>query len=286
MAEVTEQEIIQIENSFLLASPPGEFMEVVTDVRGLLQDDTIINDSAPATFREWNTDQMLQVKSPKGDHEVLITKYGEVNDAEYLDPRGGCVVQFDHIRQEVVGSRALSGELDRSVEDYRSAFDNAAQDYVQEHYINGGTTIYGGKQGGQTNITVCISSSKFNPNNFWNGRWRSVWQCTFSGSGKITLTGNIRLQVHYYEDGNVQLVSNTEKQGSANGGDAKTAAVNAIKQISRIEAEFQEALNQSYNVMGDTTFKALRRMLPITKKKMDWDIRRIQALKMSSAVGK
>jgi len=286
MAEVTDQEIIQIANSFLLASPPGEFMEVVTDVRGLLQDDTIINDSAPATFREWNTDQMLQVKSPKGDHEVLITKYGEVNDAEYLDPRGGCVVQFDHIRQEVVGSRPISGELDRSVEDFRSAFDNAAHDYVQEHFINGGATVYGGKQGGQTNITICISSSKFNPNNFWNGRWRSVWQCTFSGSGKITLTGNIRLQVHYYEDGNVQLVSNTDKQGSANGGDAKTAATNALKQISRIEAEFQEALNQSYNVMGDTTFKALRRMLPITKKKMEWDIRRIEALKMSSKVGK
>merc|ERR1712063_3235 len=285
MAEVTEQELIQIANSFLLASPPGEFMEFVTDVRGLLTDDSLINDTAPATFREWNTDQMLQVKSPKGDHEVLISKFGEVNDAEYLDPRGNCVVQFDHIRQEVVGSRAISGELDKSVEDLRSAFDNAAQEYLAEHYINGGCTVYGGKKGGQTNITVCISSSKFNPNNYWNGRWRSIWQCTVSGS-KVTLSGNMRLQVHYYEDGNVQLVSNTDKTGSANGGDSKATAAAALKQIARIEAEFQDALNQSYNIMGDTTFKALRRMLPIIKKRMDWDIRRIQALKLgSTAVG-
>jgi len=285
MTEVTEGEIIQIANSFLLASPPGEFMEVVTDVRGLLPDDSVINDSAPATFREWNTDQMLQVKSPKGDHEVLITKFGEVNDAEYLDPRGNCVVQFDHIRQEVVGSRAISGELDKSVEDFRGAFDVAAYEYVQEHYINGGVTVYGGKKNGQTNITICISSSKFNPNNFWNGRWRSIWHATVSG-GKITLSGNMRLQVHYYEDGNVQLVSNTDKSGSANGSDAKSAAAATLKQIARIEAEFQEALNQSYNVMGENTFKALRRMLPITKKMMDWDIRRINALRMSSTVGK
>lgn len=285
MAEVTDAEIIQIANSFLLASPPGEFMEVVTDVRGLLPDDSLINDSAPATFREWNTDQMLQVKSPKGDHEVLISKYGEVNDAEYLDPKGNCVIQFDHIRQEVVGSRPISGELDKSVEDYRSAFDNAAHEYLQEHYINGGCTVYGGKQGGQTNITICISSSKFNPNNYWNGRWRSVWQCTVSG-GKVTLNGNIRLQVHYFEDGNVQLVSNTDKTGSASGSDAKSAASAAVKQIARIEAEFQEALNQSYNLMGDTTFKALRRVLPINRKKIDWDIRRIQALKMGASVGK
>lgn len=285
MAEVTDAEIIQIANSFLLASPPGEFMEVVTDVRGLLPDDSLINDSAPATFREWNTDQMLQVKSPKGDHEVLISKYGEVNDAEYLDPRGNCVIQFDHIRQEVVGSRPISGELDKSVEDYRSAFDAAAYDYLQEHYINGGVTVYGGKQGGHTNITIAISSSKFNPNNYWNGRWRSVWQCNISG-GKVTLTGNLRLQVHYFEDGNVQLVSNTDKSGSASGSDPKSTAAAAVKQIARIEGEFQEALNQSYGLMGDTTFKALRRVLPINRKKIDWDIRRIQALKMGASVGK
>jgi len=284
MSEVTTEEIIQIANSFLLAAPPGEFMEVVTDVRGLLSDDSLINDTAPATFREWNTDQMLQVKSPKGNHQVLISKFGEVNDAEYLDPRGNCVIQFDHIRQEVVGNRAIEGELDRSVEDFRKAFDNVAHEYLEEHYINGGCTVYGGKQGGQTNITVAISSSKFNPNNFWNGRWRSVWQCTFSAGGKVSLKGTIRINVHYYEDGNVQLVSKTEKSGSSNGGDANATAKEALRQIKGIEAEFQAALEQSYNVMGDTTFKALRRTLPITKKRIDWDMRRIQALKMGSSV--
>lgn len=30
MADVTEEEIIDIANNFLLNSPPGEFMEVVT----------------------------------------------------------------------------------------------------------------------------------------------------------------------------------------------------------------------------------------------------------------
>ena len=94
----------------------------------------------------------------------------------------------------------------------------------------------------------------------------------------------MKLQVHYYEDGNVQLNSNTDKSGSAKGGDAATAAANAIKQIKRIEAEFQSALDNSYNVMGDTTFKALRRTLPITKKKMEWDMRRIKALRMGSQV--
>lgn len=269
--EVSEDEIKQIANSFLLASPPGEFMEVVTDVRGLLADDSIINDTAPATFREWNTDQMLQVKSPAGNHEVLISKFGEVNDSEYLDPRGGVVVQFDHIRQQVVGSRGIAGELDGSIENYRSAFDAAAAQYVSEHYQNGATTIYGSKQGGDTVIRVCISASRFNPNNFWNGRWRSIWTCTFKGSGAIQLQGNIKVNVHYYEEGNVQLTTDTTKSGNANGGDAQTAATNAIKAITRIETDFHNTLEQSYTSMSDTTFKALRRNLPITRELIQWE---------------
>jgi len=172
------------------------------------------------------------------------------------------------------------------LEDYRKAFDDAAHEYLAEHYINGGCSVYGGNKGGKNNITICISSSKFNPNNFWNGRWRSVWQCTFSPNGQVTLEGNLKIQVHYYEDGNVQLNSNTNKTGSSSGGDPATTAANAVKQIKRMEAEFQASLEQSYNVMGDTTFKALRRILPITRKKIDWDIRKIQATKIGTSVAR
>jgi len=65
---VSQEEMIEIANKFLISAPPGEFMEVVTDVRALLPDEKLINDTAPATFREYNTDQMLQV--PNGDHQV------------------------------------------------------------------------------------------------------------------------------------------------------------------------------------------------------------------------
>lgn len=47
---------------------------------------------------------MLLVDSPKHDHKVLITKHGEVSDGEFLDPRGGQVIMFDHIKR--VSSRS------------------------------------------------------------------------------------------------------------------------------------------------------------------------------------
>lgn len=284
--QVSRAEIKEIVTGFLLNSPPGEFMEVVTDVRGLLSDDSIINEIAPSTFREYNTDQMLQVQSPGGNHKVLITKQGEATPGEYLDPRGNQVILFDHIRQEVTGSRGISGELDNNVEPYRAAFDDAATHYVSEHYLNGTTTVYGKKEGRDFVVTICISSAKFNPNNFWNGRWRSVWACKFSsGGGSVNITGTLKVNVHYYEDGNVQLTTVTPKTLSVNGGNDPRALADAtVKAIAKAEADFHDKLEQSYNTMGDTTFKALRRVLPITRQKIDWT--KIQNYKVGGAISK
>jgi len=262
---LSQEELIEITNSFLLNSPPGEFMEVVTDVRALLPNESVINETAPHTFREYNTEQMLVVDSPGKGHKVLITKYGEISDGEYLDPQGGQVIQFDHIKQEVTGARHIGGELDASLESLRQAYEKATIDYVSEHYSNGGATVYA-KDG---HIIICISSAKFNPNNFWNGRWRSVWTCD---GGE--LTGHFKVQVHYYEDGNVQLNTDTTQKVTV----AENDAAGALKAIAKVEHTYQQALEKSYKMMGDTTFKALKRALPITRVKIDWN--KIRAYKL------
>jgi len=285
MGDVTNEDIVEIVTGFLLNSPPGEFIEVVTDVRGLIPNESLLNSSAPATFRAYNTDQFMEVQAPGGSHKVLITSDGEINNNEYLDPRGNQVIQFDHIRQEATGSRPTSiGELDSGVEDLRSAFDTAAQAYVTEHYQAGAVTVYGKKEGGGSVITICLSSYKFNPSNYWNGRWRSKWTCKVSGSN-ITLNGQIRVNVHYYEDGNVQLTTDTAKSLTATGGSGAqataTAAINAIK---KSEQDCHNKLEGSYTTLSDTTFKALRRVLPVTRNKIDWP--KIQAYKVGGDLGK
>jgi len=263
MGEVTEQEIIDIANNFLLSSPPGEFMEVVTDVRSLLPNETLINNSASRTFREYNTEQMVIVDSPGQKHKFLVTKYGEVADGDYLDPRSKQVVHYDHIRQQVTSQKPISSELDSGLEPLRSAVEKSFVDYVSQHYPNGAGTVYG-KEG---QIIACISSAKFNPSNFWNGRWRSTW--TYKDG---QLTGSFKVVVHYYEDGNVQLNSNfTTKLKVAAGGNPEATAKAVVETIQKAEASYQQSLDASYATMGDTTFKALRRALPITRTKVDWN---------------
>jgi capping protein alpha len=268
----SQQEINKIVTQFLLNAPPGEFMEVVTDIRGLLKNDSILNQLAPSTFRQYNTDQMIKVKTPKGE-EVLITKYGEISPNEYLDPTNKQIIIFDHIRQEVTGTRPAGSAMDSDVESFRKAFDQQTQEYVKDHYPSGCAAVYGSKDGhGQFVVTICISSALFNPNNFYNGRWRSVWTCSFRpGGGAAELKGTLRINVHYYEDGNVQLNTNTSKSKQVSGSDPNSLAAAALKTIAAIEGDFHNALDTSYRTMGETTFKALRRHLPITRKKLEWN---------------
>jgi len=286
MSDVTEEELVQIARNFLLSSPPGEFMEVVTDVRALLPNEQLLNNIAADTFKEYNTEQMVLVNSPNNKHQVLITKHGEVADGEYLDPRGNQIISYDHIQQTVTGSRPIAGELESDIEPYRAAFDDEAVKYVAEHYPHGATTVYSKKQGNQYKVIVAISSSKFNPGNFWNGRWRSTWQVTFSagGGGQATIDGKIQVNVHYYEDGNVQLNTATDKHLQAPAGDAVATASTVMKAIIKAEQAFHAALDTSYTTMGDTTFKALRRALPITRTKIDW--LKIRTYKIGSDISK
>lgn len=102
-----------------------------------------------------------------------------------------------------------------------------------------------------------------------NGRWCSQWNFSIE-SGKIS--GSMRVCVHYYEDGNVQLnTSKNETQSLATDGQSTAVIATKLKQIVKeFETKFQSALNENYARMSDTTFKGMRRALPVTKSKLDW----------------
>jgi len=142
----------------------------------------------------------------------------------------------------------------------------AALEYVADHYPNGVATIYA-KDG---NLIVAIVDNKYNPANFWNGRWRSLWTIS-PDTGN--LMGSVKVNVHYYEDGNVQLNCHKEIEVSVTADleDLPSVAAAYIKQISKEEHEYQTSLTEAYTELSDNTFKSLRRALPMTRHKIDWD---------------
>jgi F-actin capping protein alpha subunit len=73
--------------------------------------------------------------------------------------------------------------------------------------------------------------------------------------------------VHYYEDGNVRLLTNKPLTASIPSG----TGGGIVKEISTAEKKYQEELNKGFTGLSEGAFKGLRRQLPVTRQKIEWD---------------
>lgn len=123
-------------------------------------------------------------------------------------------------------------------------------------------------------IALLVTGVKYSPGNYWNGRWRSIYRYDVATS---MLTGEIKVDVHYYEDGNVRLLTKHVVEGVSVG----TGEV--VRSIARQEKAYQEKLNDAFGQLSEGAFKSLRRQLPITRQKIDWD--KIGSYRLGQQVG-
>ena len=107
------------------------------------------------------------------------------------------------------------------------------------------------------------------------------------------MKGRILVNVHYYEQGNVRgtflfiiarlkLLLQVQLETSHNSSLELPSTIsisNPLQQtadtilalIGEEEGKYQMCLNKSYEDMSEKTFKSLRRALPMTRQKLDWD---------------
>ena len=148
--------------------------------------------------------------------------------------------------------------------------------YVNQTLPLGQVQVYYDQESEEYRIVML--GERLQPANMRNGQWRSVWRYSPTQG---TLTGEIKAIVHYYEDGNVQLhaqrtcemelkASDSEARTEAEEGSEEKTARAIVAKIRGCEDNVQLAINEAYSQLAETTFKKLRRQLPITRAKIDW----------------
>ncbi|PSS03029.1 F-actin-capping protein subunit alpha like [Actinidia chinensis var. chinensis] len=277
--ELSDKQKKEIAKWFLLNSPAGEIQYVAKDIRSVLNDDNVYNAAASEAFPLYNKSHLMCLKMPGKSEDVLVTSFGEIDENEYLDPRTAQVVTVDHVKQVCTDVRPASDEELPSpyIEDYRCALDAEIMKYVNEAYPKGICSVccVRGKDveepGPDFELVVVISAARHSPQNFCNGSWRSVWNIEFKDEVQIVdVRGIVQVGAHYFEEGNVQLDAKHECKDSMLFQSPDDSAISLTNIIRHHETEYLAALQASYSNLPDTTFKDLRRKLPVTRTLFPW----------------
>ncbi|KAI6234581.1 F-actin-capping protein subunit alpha [Aphelenchoides fujianensis] len=267
--ETTDSEKIQIAGALVQEAPPGEFHEVWNDLRVLVNNDQLLAQCAPAAD-QYHKDQLTTIRYDPALPKTLLTNYNELPEGRYFDPNTKKSFKFNALTQQASDVQPYEPpHVDEKLEAFRKAVQSELDNYVLEHYHKSGMGVVFVFNG---HLAITIESHLFQPKNYWNGRWRSTWEIPpLDKSGKIDVKGISRINVHYYEDGNVQLCTKKDLVAHAEySSDAADTAKSVLAAIQKSEGDFENAVLHNYNVMSDNTFKMLRRRLPITRAKFDW----------------
>ena len=76
--------------------------------------------------------------------------------------------------------------------------------------------------------------------------------------------------MHYYEDGNVRLTTSKPITTTPIPDSGSTAA-EVMRHVAAIEKRYQEELNKGFTALSEGSFKNLRRQLPVTRQKLEWE---------------
>ncbi|KAK6851266.1 F-actin-capping protein subunit alpha [Apiospora arundinis] len=186
--------------SFVEGAPPGELADVIADIKALtVSDPGLVSKLGPA-FEKYNEEQFATVKLPGSTQPVIVSSHSSLGDGRYFDVESSTSFQYDHATQKASG--AQSYVLEGAQAELTKSTLKSLAPYVKEHFPNAACGVYPIEN--DSKVAIIIVANKYSPNNFWNGRWRSLY--IFDPSSGA-LEGSLKVDVHYYEDGNVRLLT-------------------------------------------------------------------------------
>jgi len=269
MAEEDEEKAAAA-GQFLIQAPLGEYQEVHEAVSVLLNDEAILKKACEMLPVHLEA-RCAPVPTGKEPSYVLLTEAAKLDAAGvYACPRSGRAYVVDYSKMAVTDDRELTEEESAQIglgDELRIALEKAAFAYTEEHHDKYGK--YSVTKSGEE-YHINIHSNRARSENFTSGVWLVKGILAPDGEGYSLSLENV-VAVHYYEDGNVQMNSATKDVFKIAKGDPEKVAFETLSVLNKFVVSYHSKISDYYMKMSDSTFKLLRRQLPITKSKIEWD---------------
>lgn len=266
---MTDSNEINVAKYIIRQTPIGHLEESIENLKIVCGEELMDKEEVKKEVVSYEEDHLAQV--PYSNSKVIVSKLNKDQNDFYYDQSQQIKFKLSDDSKTPENVEAVS---DSST--LRKAIEEQLKKYKEKYYKGGDVTrtnVFFDESSGK--ISVLISAHNINKKNFWSGEWLSTWEMT-SGSGVYNVKGLIRANTYYYEEGNIQFSLKTEFDENINQGSDQEVATELIQLIESKENSVQTDLEGVYDNFSDQYIKPLRRKLPVTGTKMNWNLNQIQ----------
>lgn len=240
-------------SDLVASAPPGELTGVAEDLNTILDNEqtSLVNNSIETFF-----DENFGVFS----NTFVVSKLNkDQNSSKYIDYVNKKLFNIDVSNQAAIDIESLERHVE--LPGYFDDLVKKLEQYGDDHFPSTfAFTVIPDVASGR--VHIILIGERLNNENFYTGQWRARYTVTETGD----VTGDIKLDIHYFEDGNVRLNFDekvSESISSVNGG-------SIVNLINKVESSTTIKLMETFNDLNQKSFKNLRRLLPVTRSKINW----------------
>ncbi|KAG9397076.1 F-actin-capping protein subunit alpha [Carpediemonas membranifera] len=252
--KLTNEQIVSEVTRLVSLAPATEIDSVIRDIQALCSGIAAVNEALPSICKTYNEQNLCLV--PAAEDFVILSKHSSLGSNEYISTKEDLIVTIDHVARKVTNTRRLEEADKPSRPGYAELCDAVYKMHV-ENYPGAPSCVWPTDDG----FAIALVAEKISAKNFYTGSIRSLY--TVSNG---VVSGRMWGMTHMFEGGNVQMDIGRNLK--------PTKAVNPDEVVWAI-SEFEEGaladVETTLEELSERQFKALRRALPITKTRLDWD---------------
>ena len=258
---------VNVAKYIIKKTPIGHLGKSLENLRSVVGEQVMDTDDVKKEIHNYGETHLSAVKNDVTNSKVVISSLTKDSEGFYYDQ--GQKIKFKIGLESGAVEEAQATEVQN---DLRDTIEQKVKQYLEKCYQMEVTKYNVYFNAGENKIVVLISVHNLNLKAFWSGEWLSTWELNINGN---QIKGSLRANTYYYEEGNIQFSLDTKFNGNASGGNNAAIADSLVEFIKTSENSVQLELEKVYDELSENYIKPLRRKLPVTGTKMNWNINQL-----------
>lgn len=250
---------VEIAAKFLKDAPVGEYEQCAAALQTITNDAGLLQSAREESGKEWEHRQCTGVKN--GENIVIICEEALLSDGCYVDPYTWKAFNYDFKSKMISPSDSQPPPTTK----LRDAIQARLTLYAPIAYTS--KSAYGAYLK-DDQIVVVMRSSSVSLKNYRTGC--AIGKYVIASDG--TYKGRLETTEHFFENGNSMCHYAAETKGRMRAADPIKFADEFVDSVAMFEEQYFEALSQGLEKIGEEGLSKLRRKLPVTATKVNWEL--------------